>query len=81
MYRKIAQDKIRQYNADATCNNLAFDSHQEECNVDALSEVIVSAGQKYQLMNPAKNQLPDWNRTKAALPDIRERLRRVAVED
>jgi glucosyl-3-phosphoglycerate synthase len=81
MYRKIAQDKIRQYNADATCNNLVFDSHQEECSVDALSEVIGSAGQKYQLMNPAKNQLPDWLRTKAAMPDIRERLRMVAIED
>ncbi len=81
MYRKIAQDKIRQYNADATCNNLVFDRHLEECSVDVLSEVIGSAGQKYQLMNPAKNQLPDWLRTKAAMPDIRERLRRVAIED
>jgi glucosyl-3-phosphoglycerate synthase len=81
MYRKIAQDKIRQYNADATCNNLVFDRHQEECSVDALSEVITAAGQKYQLMNPAKNQLPDWLRTKAAMPDIRERLRRITIED
>jgi glucosyl-3-phosphoglycerate synthase len=80
MYRKFAQDKIRQYNADATCNNLVFDRHQEECSVDALSQVIVSAGQKYQLMNPSKNQLPDWLRTKAAMPDIRERLRKVAIE-
>jgi len=80
MYRKTAQDKIRQYFADATCNNLDFDRHQEECSVDLLSEAILPAGQKYLVTNPAKNQLPDWLRTKAAMPDIRERLRRVTIE-
>ena len=80
MYRKMAQDKIRQYHADATCNNLDFDRHQEECSVDSLSNVIISAGKKY-LMNPAKTQLPDWLRTKAAMPDIRERLRETAIEN
>ena len=81
MYRKIAQDKIRQYYADATCNNLDFDRHQEECSVDLLSETILSAGQKYLVTNPSKMQLPDWLRTKAAMPDIRERLRRVTIEN
>lgn len=80
MYRKMAQDKIRQYHADATCNNLDFDRHKEECSVDSLSDVVISAGNKY-LSNPAKTQLPDWLRTKAALPDIRERLRKSAIEN
>ncbi len=81
MYRKIAQDKIRQYYADAMCNNLEFDRHQEECTVDLLCETMNSAGQKYIVTNPAKNQLPDWLRTKAAMPDIRERLRKAAIEN
>ncbi len=80
MYRKIAQDKIRQYYADASCNNLDFDRHQEESTVDLLCETILSAGQKYLVTNPAKSQLPDWLRTKTAMPDIRERLRRVTIE-
>ena len=80
MYRKMAQDKIRQYHADATCNNLDYDRHLEECSVDSLSKVILSAGKKY-LVDPAKTQMPDWLRTKAALPDIRERLREVAIEN
>jgi glucosyl-3-phosphoglycerate synthase len=80
MYRKIAQDKIRQYHADATCNNLDYDRHQEECSVDSLSGAIMAAGKKY-LVNPAKTQLPDWLRTKAAIPDIREKLRDAAIED
>ena len=80
MYRKMAQDKIRQYHADATCNNLDYDRHQEECSVDALSEAIIAAGKRY-LVDPSKTQMPDWLRTKAAMPDIRERLREAAVED
>jgi glucosyl-3-phosphoglycerate synthase len=80
MYRKIAQDKIRQYHADATCNNLDYDRHQEESSVDSLSNAIVAAGKKY-LINPAKTQLPDWLRTKAAIPDIVEKLREAAIED
>jgi glucosyl-3-phosphoglycerate synthase len=79
MYRRTAQDKIRQYHADATCNNLDFDRHQEESNVDSLSTVIVTAGRKY-LMAPAKTQLPDWLRAIAAMPNIREKLREKAIE-
>jgi len=78
-YRRLAQDKIRQYHADATCNNLEFDRHEEEASVDALSSVIISGGRKY-LDNPIKAQLPDWLRTMAAMPDIRERLRDQAIE-
>jgi glucosyl-3-phosphoglycerate synthase len=78
MYRKMAQDKIRQYNADATCNNLDYDRHQEESSVDSLSEAILTAGKRY-LVDPSKAQMPDWLRTKAAMPDIRERLREAAI--
>ncbi len=80
MYRKIAQDKIRQYHADATCNNLDYDRHLEECSVDSLSEAIIAAGQRY-VIDPAKTQMPSWLRAKAAMPDVRERLREAATVD
>jgi glucosyl-3-phosphoglycerate synthase len=78
-YRRLAQDKIRQYHADATCNRLAFDRHEEEVNVDSLCTVIKSGGHKY-LDNPIKTQLPDWLRAMAAMPNIREKLRDKAIE-
>jgi glucosyl-3-phosphoglycerate synthase len=79
MYRRFAQDKIRQYHADAVCNSLNFDRHEEETNVDALSEIIMPAGRRY-LENPTSAQLPDWLRTISAMPDARERLRDAAIE-
>jgi glucosyl-3-phosphoglycerate synthase len=78
-YRRFAQDRIRQYHADALCNGLVFDRHGEETTVDALSEVIIRAGMRY-LKNPIHTQLPDWLRMLSAMPDARERLRSAAVE-
>lgn len=79
MYRKVAQDKIQQYYADAICNNLDFDRHQEETWVDSLSSVVLEAGRKY-MINPGRTQLPSWKRTTSAMPNIRERLRETAIE-
>ena len=79
LYRRLAQDKIRQYSADALCNNLNFDRHAEETSVDSLSKVIISAGKSY-LRNPVGAQLPDWIRTISAMPDVREKLREKAIE-
>jgi glucosyl-3-phosphoglycerate synthase len=78
-YRRFAQDRIRQYHADALCNSLDFDRHEEETSVDALSEVIMRAGKSY-LENPTSTQLPDWLRTISAMPDAREKLRLAAIE-
>jgi glucosyl-3-phosphoglycerate synthase len=79
LYRRIAQDKIRQYGADALCNNLNFDRHAEETSVDSLSNAITRAGKNY-LRNPVRTQLPDWIRTISAMHDIREKLREAAIE-
>ena len=78
-YRRFAQDRIRQYYADALCNSLDFDRHQEETNVDALSEVIMRAGSHY-LEKSTNTQLPDWLRTISAMPDAKEKLRQAAIE-
>lgn len=79
IYRRIAQDKIRQYHADALCNKLYYDRHEEETNVDSLAEAVIHAGRRY-TTTPMGTQLPDWLRTISAMPDIRERLRDAAIE-
>ncbi len=78
-YRRFAQDRVRQYHADAICNSLSFDRHEEETTVDVLSEVITRAGRRY-LQNPTTSQLPDWLRVISAMPDAREILRKAAIE-
>jgi glucosyl-3-phosphoglycerate synthase len=79
IYKRLAQDKIRQYNADTMCNSMYFDRHEEETNVDFLSTVVINAGKRYQI-TPFGTQLPDWLRVMSAMPDIREKLRSAAIE-
>jgi glucosyl-3-phosphoglycerate synthase len=79
LYRRIAQDRIRQYNADAFCNEIDYDRHGEESCVDLFSKTIMRAGQAY-MLNPSGTQLPDWLRALSAMPDLRERLRETAIE-
>lgn len=78
-YRRFAQDKIRQYYADALCNSLDYDRHEEETNVDTLSNIIICSGKRY-LENPISAQLPDWLRAISAMSEVRERLRKAAIE-
>lgn len=80
IYKRFAQNNIRQYHADAVCNNLKYDRHEEETIVESLAEVIIDAGKKY-LKNPMGSQLPDWIRAISAMPDIREKLRKVVIKD
>jgi len=78
-YRRFAQDRVRQYNADAICNGLNYDRHEEETNLESLSEVIIHAGKRY-LSKPTSAQMPDWLRTISAMPDAREKLRDASIE-
>jgi glucosyl-3-phosphoglycerate synthase len=78
-YRRFAQDRIRQYQADAICNSLEYARHDEETTVEALSDVIGRAGKRY-LLQPTSTQMPDWLRTISALSDAREKLRDAAIE-
>ena len=80
VYRRFAQDRIRQYHADAICNNLNYDRHQEETSVEVFARVILDGGRAY-LQNPVAAQLPDWIRAISVIPDLRERLMEAAIAD
>ncbi len=79
-YKRLAQDLIRQYHADALCNGLNYNRHMEETYVDSFSEVIMESGMDY-LDDPSGILLPDWTRALAAMPDLRRRLRDAALKD
>ncbi|MGP8337236.1 MAG: glucosyl-3-phosphoglycerate synthase [Methanosarcinaceae archaeon] len=79
-YKRLAQDLIRQYYADALCNGLNYNRHMEEMYVDAFSEVIMDAGKKY-LKDSPEMLMPDWTRALAAMPDLRKKLRDAALKD
>ncbi len=80
LYRRRAQDCIRQYHADAHYNNLEYDRHLEETVVERFSKNILKAGAEY-IEKPVGTWLPDWLRTMSAKKKIRRRLLDIVVED
>jgi glucosyl-3-phosphoglycerate synthase len=47
LHQRTAQNLIRQYHADALCNNLRYNRHDEETNVDIFSTMLLEAGESY----------------------------------
>jgi len=80
LFKRAAQDRIRQYHADALFNGLNYSRHGEECIVEAFSKYVLSAGREY-IQNPEDVHLPDWKRAISAMPDIREKLKDAALND
>ncbi len=79
VYRRRAQDCIRQYNADAQLNNLRFDRHMEETLAERFSDNLLDAGTAY-LEKPVGTRLPDWLRAMSATKNIRSRLLDIVLE-
>ncbi len=79
-YKRIGQDLIRRYNADAYCNGIEYNRHEEETYVDTFAKVIRKAGEDY-LHRPTDVLMPDWTRALSAIPDLREQFYTASVED
>ncbi|MCS3923301.1 glucosyl-3-phosphoglycerate synthase [Methanosalsum natronophilum] len=79
-YKRMAQDLIRQYHADALCNGISYNRHKEERYVDIFADIIMSGGEQY-LEEPENVLLPDWKRALSAIPNIRTKIQEAALED
>lgn len=72
-FRRLAQDLIRQYFVDATCNDIPYDRHREEITIESFEQVIPVAFNKY-LSESTGSRIPDWARALSVMPDLREQL-------
>ena len=77
-FRRDAQDLIRQYFVDATCNGIPYDRHREETTIEQFEKVIPAAFERY-MEEPSGASIPDWTRALTVMPDLREQL--VAMVD
>ncbi|MGQ7245840.1 glycosyl transferase [Halomonas sp. V046] len=78
-YYRLALDLIEAYDHDAVMNGLSLDRHAEEQAVELFATNLIEAGNAF-LDNPREKPfIPSWNRVRAAVPDLPERLH-AAVE-
>ncbi|OGS98305.1 MAG: glycosyl transferase [Gallionellales bacterium RIFCSPLOWO2_12_FULL_59_22] len=73
-YLRQAEDTLVKYEADATINGLEFDRHEEARAVEAFTHAVALAAQAYMENPMGTPPIPNWNRVKAAIPDIFEML-------
>ncbi|TWT46809.1 glycosyl transferase [Botrimarina hoheduenensis] len=80
-YLRLAQDAVRQYDADSLMNGLTYDRHSEEQAVEGFAEQITQTGIRVQ-ENPSDGPtLPTWTRVVTVLPEFPQRLRQIAADD
>lgn len=79
-FRHEAQNLTRQYFVDARFNGLAYDRHQEEIAVELFEQAIAYTGEEY-YTDPVGDQIPDWTRALAVMPDLREQLLACCEQD
>ncbi|NJN71874.1 MAG: glucosyl-3-phosphoglycerate synthase [Limnothrix sp. RL_2_0] len=79
-FRRVAQDLIRQYFVDATCNGIPYDRHLEEMTIENFEKVIPAAFDRY-LKEPVASRIPDWTRALAVMPNLRELLQLAVEQD
>ncbi|HXU93911.1 MAG TPA: glycosyl transferase [Gallionella sp.] len=80
-YLRQAEDTLIKYEADAHINGLEFDRHEEAKAVEAFGKAIALAAQAYTENPMGSPPIPNWNRVKAAIPDIFEMLKAAVDAD
>ena len=78
-YVRMAEDTIGRYYADAMLNGLEFDRNEEEAAVAAFAESLRQATQEFVEAPLGNQQIPNWNRVLAAIPEFLGLLRDSAV--
>jgi glucosyl-3-phosphoglycerate synthase len=80
-YATHAHEAIRQYSALSAINGIRYDRYAEEVFADYFIKTLERAGADY-LSDPSGNpDIPNWNRVKAVIPDIFERIREAVEAD
>lgn len=80
-YLRVAQDAIRQYDADSLMNGLDYDRHGEEQAIEAFAELITTTGDRVFHDPFGVPALPTWTRVATALPNFSQQLRQIAEDD
>ena len=80
-YERTAKELIQRYHDDSTVNGLNYYRHEEAEAVEAFSASLNNAIQIFAAEGHEARQIPNWNRTYSAVPDLADRLKEVVEAD
>ena len=61
LYKRVGQDRVKQFGLDSFVNGIPYDRHEEELSVQKFSKILKPATTSF-LNNPVTQQLPSWSR-------------------
>jgi len=73
LYRRVGEDRVRQFGIDSAINRLPYDRHGEELAVHRFAELLRN-GLSDLMASPIAHQLPSWSRLKSCNPSLQADL-------
>ncbi len=64
LYKRVGQDRVKQFGLDSMVNNIPYDRHEEELSVQKFSSIIRPSTINF-LQSPSTQQMPCWARVLA----------------
>ena len=61
LYRRVGEDRVKQFSLDSSVNQLPYSRHKEELAVHTFGKILRPAINTF-LESPVKQQLPCWSR-------------------
>ena len=73
LYRRVGEDRVRQFGLDSAINRLPYDRHSEELSVHRFAELLRPGVCKLMEV-PIAHQLPSWSRLRSCNPSLQADL-------
>ena len=73
LYKRVGEDRVKQFGLDSAVNQLPYDRHEEELSVQKFAKLLRPATEEY-LACPTTKQLPSWSRVLSCENKLQEDL-------
>jgi len=73
LYKRVGQDRVKQYGLDSFVNGIPYDRHEEELSVQKFSKILKPSTASF-LDNPVTQQLPSWSRVLSCESNLQDDL-------
>ena len=80
LYKRVGEDRVKQFGLDSAVNKIPYDRHEEELSVQKFANLLKPATQNF-LENPASQQLPSWSRVLSCENKLQENLAKAGSKD
>ena len=80
LYKRVGEDRVKQFGLDSAVNKIPYDRHEEELSVQKFANLLKPATINF-LENPTTQQLPSWSRVLSCENKLQEDLARAGYKD